>query len=286
MTEPAPTSDAVPGPLAPTPPEAAPEAAPPPESPRTRDWRPGLRWFAAEFLVVVSGILVALALNAWWSARADRAQEQAYLLQLAADLAATEAVAARADSLSRPFDRAGTQLTRAVFAEERPPRDSLLTWYLTAVNYAPLPQPVLGTATALVETGDLNLIRDDSLRSAITTYAETSRAFADEQRRFTAYFLEGITPLFGRLTVWEAIAEQTPPLVLDSLAAANPSFGLPPGPRRQPFDRDIDALLSDRDMLAAFEQMSIAKRNLLVMRAGMRTQAEALREHVEAELAR
>ncbi len=31
----------------------------------------GLRWFAAEFAVVVSGVLVALALQAWYQSRQD-----------------------------------------------------------------------------------------------------------------------------------------------------------------------------------------------------------------------
>jgi hypothetical protein len=45
-----------------------------------------LRWFAAQFLVVVSGILVALALQAWWNERSDRAAERVVLTQMLADL--------------------------------------------------------------------------------------------------------------------------------------------------------------------------------------------------------
>ena len=45
----------------------------------------GLRWFAAEFLVVVAGILVALALQSWWNDRAARVQEQALLQRLRAE---------------------------------------------------------------------------------------------------------------------------------------------------------------------------------------------------------
>lgn len=50
------------------------------------DWRPRLRWFAAEFLVVVSGVLVALLLNAWWADRHDRAEEAAALYHILRDL--------------------------------------------------------------------------------------------------------------------------------------------------------------------------------------------------------
>src|SRR5688572_25817782 len=42
-------------------------------------WRARVRWFAAEFLVVVTGVLVALALQAWYEDRQDRDRETAYL---------------------------------------------------------------------------------------------------------------------------------------------------------------------------------------------------------------
>lgn len=52
--------------------------APPPSAtpPRRRlaltwvDWRARVQWFAAEFLIVVTGVLVALAVQAWWVERA------------------------------------------------------------------------------------------------------------------------------------------------------------------------------------------------------------------------
>lgn len=48
-----------------------------------------LRWFLSEFLVIVAGVLVALAVNAWWQGRQDRQVEIAYLQQLQLDLDAS-----------------------------------------------------------------------------------------------------------------------------------------------------------------------------------------------------
>lgn len=74
-----------------TPPEASgvpPEPLAPEAAPRQRrfDWRPKARWFAAEIVVVVAGVLIALALNAWWQGRQDHALETHTLRELRAAL--------------------------------------------------------------------------------------------------------------------------------------------------------------------------------------------------------
>lgn len=51
--------------------------------------RGSLRWFFAEFLVVVAGILAAIALNGWYQGRADAASERDYLTFLSRDLQGT-----------------------------------------------------------------------------------------------------------------------------------------------------------------------------------------------------
>lgn len=51
---------------------------------RRWEWRPKLRWFAAEILIVVCGVLIALALNAWWQGR-EQAREERRLLVVSAE---------------------------------------------------------------------------------------------------------------------------------------------------------------------------------------------------------
>lgn len=55
-----------------------------------RKWRRSLRWFLAEFVVLVAGILVALAVSSWAQDRQDAKREQVYLRQLEVDLVANE----------------------------------------------------------------------------------------------------------------------------------------------------------------------------------------------------
>lgn len=70
----------------------APEAATPPAVTAPRrpglEWRPKARWFAAEIVVVVTGVLIALAINAWWAARQQARDEQRLLSALRGEFGA------------------------------------------------------------------------------------------------------------------------------------------------------------------------------------------------------
>ena len=39
------------------------------------EWRPKVRWFAAEYLIVVLGVLTAVGINAWWNEQERAAEE-------------------------------------------------------------------------------------------------------------------------------------------------------------------------------------------------------------------
>ena len=247
------------------------------------DWRGAARWFGAEFLVVVTGVLVALAVGAWWQGRQNAVSEQAYLRQLAADLRETERAATAADAFLRPVDRAGSLLWLAFYEAAAPPRDSLLAWAERAM-WTSTVRPVVGTAEALVATGDLALIRDDSLRTAVTAYLERTRgrlydheqfdqAWAAAERRMRRHVdpTESALRLYDAETLGGYLAQMGVPET--DLSELEAPFPFDPGP----FLRDPDALQD------AFE-MANAKRNLLTVRRAMAEDARALRRRVEAEL--
>jgi len=52
------------------------------------DWFANARWFAAEIVVFVVGILIALALDTWWDERRDAARGLSYLVRIQEDLLA------------------------------------------------------------------------------------------------------------------------------------------------------------------------------------------------------
>jgi hypothetical protein len=260
-------------------------ASPPARPPKRWDWKPKLRWFAAEIVVVVAGVLIALALNAWWGARADHAKEQTYLRQLVSDLEATERTLTLADSVEWRFGRATAKLQHAFYALERPPRDSLIAWIDEASWIRPT-RPILGTAEALVATGDLGLIRDDSLRSAITAYLDDMRRLAAIHDDNTSVWFEHQRDLYRSVDRTAVAYWRYPPEDRDSLARVDPLWAYPLGPHRTPIPMTPDGFLNDRDAYAAVVGTLDMKRNLRSLRRLMREQVMDLRQQIEAELNR
>jgi hypothetical protein len=242
-----------------------------------------IRWLAAELTIIVVGILVALAIQSRVDARDDRAREQEYLRQLRADLRETERLVMRDDSVHRVRDRSGVMLLHAFFTPERPPRDSVLIWAINSTWYEPR-RPVLGTADALIATGDLRLLEDDGLRAAVTAYLAENRTLTAEQLAAEEVWMRASQQLSGALDFSEGL-ELLVRSPQDSLAVADPLFYLPAGRRRRPFPVDVDAFLSNRDAYDGVANMYWGKKNMAQLRATMLQSARALRKRVEAALA-
>jgi hypothetical protein len=242
-----------------------------------------IRWLAAELTIIVVGILVALAIQSRVDDRNDRAHERVYLRQLLADLRETERWVVRVDSIHGSRDRAGAMLLHAFFTPERPPRDSVLVWAINATWYEPR-RPIMGTAEALVATGDLALLHDPALRAAVTAYLAENRMLWAEQLAAEEVWMRASQQLSSALDFSEGLEllVRTPQ---DSLAVANPAFYLPAGPRRRPFPVDLEAFLRNRDAYDGVANMYWGKRNMAQLRASMLQTARTLRARVEAALA-
>ena len=80
-----------------------------------------LRWFAAELAVVVAGILIAFALQAWWQGRSDRTEERAYLARLEADLRNSIVQLEGQLAIQLDGERSAVALQRAALSTNPPP---------------------------------------------------------------------------------------------------------------------------------------------------------------------
>lgn len=277
------TAAVQPDPIEPDPPPVVPHDSQ--RAARLAEWSwARIRWLAAELTIVVAGILVALAIQSWVDGRDDRDHERQYLRQLRADLLETEQLVLRDDSVHRVRDRSGVMLLHAFFTPERPPRDSVLVWALNSTWYEPR-RPILGTAEALVATGDLDLLQDLAMRTAVTSYLAHNRTLTAEQLAAEAVWMRASQQLGSALDFSEGL-ELMVHSHQDSLAMANPLFYLPAGPRRRPFPVDVDAFLSNRSAYDGVANMYWGKRNMGQLRAEMLQSARTLRARVEAALAK
>jgi hypothetical protein len=120
----------------------------------------------AELGVIIAGVLIALAVDSWWERRQERQRADEYLEQLLVDFQRTagrleNTIVADTDWLQKST----SALARALDGPW-PPADSLEL--PTGYNYF---EPLTGTLAALIQSGDLRLVRSVSLRSELIAYS-------------------------------------------------------------------------------------------------------------------
>jgi hypothetical protein len=134
----------------------------------------------------------------------------------------------------------------------------VLVWLHLASRFD-RPVVVMSTAYALVDTGDINLIRDDSLRTAVVRYiqvVEQMYEFSDLNARNAVGHVDALS---GRVDYGEAMladlarAERNPLARADAvpLARADLMYPFPDAPARTPIPLDVDALVRDREAYVA-----------------------------------
>lgn len=139
-----------------------------------RHWRRAIR----DVALIVIGVLIALAANAWWQARENQERARTYNAQLLADMRENERTLRSAFQLDSTTADGMRGLLSALDRVPAPPRDSLRVWMQRPPVFYSAPRPSLGTVNALIETGDIRLFRDERLRSAVIAY---SSAMQEEQ---------------------------------------------------------------------------------------------------------
>ncbi|HKP77271.1 MAG TPA: hypothetical protein VJT67_17195 [Longimicrobiaceae bacterium] len=143
-------------------------------------WRGTLR----EFAIVVLGVLCALAAQAWWDHHEERGRERDYLRQLLADTRENERRLDEAIGTDSIAGRFNARAIDALTSTTPPPAaDSVVEWIVRAGASSDL-QPLAGNYRALIGTGDLRLVRTDSLRALLASYAASLENESERQRQF------------------------------------------------------------------------------------------------------
>ncbi len=125
--------------------------------------------FARDIVVVILGVLIALAVGDWTSERADRRLEAQYLRRLTRDLRADSAMLAQYQRSALAGESAARQLL-AVLAGGSPVPDSTVAREFSEATRGAYLAPNTPTIDELKSTGNLRVLRSDGLRDAILSY--------------------------------------------------------------------------------------------------------------------
>lgn len=134
-----------------------------------------LRWFAGELLVVIVGVLIAVALNGRFEARKSHERETGDLRRLSAELHETELNLRRKVGMMGAARAGATALLRGFSAPDAVPGDSLIRLARVASGTGGTPGLNLGIARAMSSGRDY--ITDDSLRTQVLRLVERAEAF-------------------------------------------------------------------------------------------------------------
>lgn len=203
----------------------------------------------AEFLIVVVGVLVALAVDQMVDARAEHRLERDYLSALQADVESD--LSRLRDELHPGIDRRAAMAREVIAAlDEESPVDAVrLAVALDWAGHLTLFEPRRATFDDLLGTGNLRLIRDRELRADVVEYHDLTalRSMHDLIRR----------------EIWfgyrESVDEVLDPLVMAEITRVE-----------REVDRDLDRLIAGLDGAAVAAGLDLtALRSSEAFRAGI-----------------
>ena len=160
---------------------------------------------SAEFLVIVAGVLIALAVDAAWDRFQDRQVEEASLESLAIDL--DEAEKRLADSARR--DSVIIARADALLAFSAVPADTFFFLFTGLFDTTPV-EVRLRTYDELLNTGRLQLLRNRELRLTLTEFDAAARTLSSYSSQVEAQWNEIARPVLYRSVDWDGIAARIP----------------------------------------------------------------------------
>ncbi len=147
-----------------------------------------LRWFLGEFFVVVAGVLVAFGLNGWYNSIQDARKERAYITHVYHDINTNITLLEEAIEHQRGSVHAGSMLMKATYTDTIPSANFIYRNLFRFMQFS-AGNSVSSTLNALVNTGDLQLILDDSLRNAFGELVARSDDHGNTMRDLTTFWL-------------------------------------------------------------------------------------------------
>ena len=148
----------------------------------------------AEFLVIVVGVLVALAVDEYMTIQDERHRVEMYLDRL------TNESAAMSENLKKEMEQyddalaTATKVINGVTLNPVAPNDSLDAW-ISGLFPSVTWQPELIVLNTMVATGDISLVEDPAVQDALIRFREQSRLLEDNRALAEEMIMEGFRAL-------------------------------------------------------------------------------------------
>lgn len=153
--------------------------------------RQSVKWLLLEAAAIVFSILVAFWIDAWWQDHSDQVRLGEYLSQARADTLANQQRLTEALQLERAQQGAVQEILAALRSPAAMTLESARAWTQLEPGFIWYSDPRLldGAITALVATGDINLIRNPQVKSSLVGYLGQLKADMNEFDRGVSQFL-------------------------------------------------------------------------------------------------
>ena len=122
-----------------------------------------------ELFVVTLGVFIALAVDSWWASRSDAVRRSAYLSALEADMLAADSIL---EAGLRSVESSLRESRAVLQYFDAPAFDQAVEDHGIPLGLPNVPIPI-GTLRSLVNTSDITLLEDVSLRNALVRESAT-----------------------------------------------------------------------------------------------------------------
>jgi hypothetical protein len=152
-----------------------------------------IKYFISELLIVVVGILIALSLNNWREDTANKNKEQYYLKSLKTDFEQSLASLTEILNQNKESDLAIKKVLAAIHkGYSKPTVDTVKKSFRKLFGFNRF-VPASGTYKEIISTGSLQILRDNELRIALSSWEDMiTRNQQLEEVMFWQYHLVNI----------------------------------------------------------------------------------------------
>lgn len=225
------------------------------------------KYAIGEILLVMVGILLALQVNEWNKERNRKSEEKVIIEQLIEDLKMSQTDLQDMVKVLRENAKSSAIVCHAFWKKDLP-HDSIFGHMRRPMGTATY-SPTLGTAKSLISSGNIAVIKSDSIKNHITSYVEkVDYKLKDINRYEETYYRKGVE-LIMEIGPYSLLRDKSDfdeffkgdPVLWNGLPRNDKMVPTPNTIDRIPFEIDKAQLFNNKKVYTAYGSLIIAHRN-------------------------